>query len=131
MIDNVQAVVPVSFRSLVLYETCVEVWPSPHLKVTYTASILVLAAVIPVVVVATVHTRIATHLYHHAHTRNHHDERWVQREIERNRRTTLLLSGEMSVKLNTLVIYPFKVLYYLLFYLSVKAIVMIWANMSG
>lgn len=88
-----QEVVPVTFHSLVLYETCMEVWPSSRLKVTYTATILLFAAVLPVVVVATVHTRIATHLYHHARTRSHNDERWVQREIERNRRTTLLLSS--------------------------------------
>lgn len=83
---------PVRFHRLVLYEMCLEQWPSQDLKVTYTVAVLLLQAVIPALVVGVVHARIATHLRRHA--RGQRDMRRVHRELERNRRTTLLLTCE-------------------------------------
>lgn len=71
---------------------CLEQWPSQDLKVTYTVAVLLLQAIIPALVVGVVHTRIATHLRRHA--RGQRDMRRVHRELERNRRTTLLLTCE-------------------------------------
>lgn len=51
-------------------------------------------AVIPPLVVAVVHARIANHL--RVHTMTQKDSVRAKREIERNRRTTLLLSGELT-----------------------------------
>lgn len=87
-----QVLVPVRFHSLILYEMCVEQWPSQTAKMMYTTGVLLVQAVIPALVVGAVHTRIATYL--HRHARSLHDQRRVHREIERNRRTTLLLSSE-------------------------------------
>ncbi|KAG8326652.1 hypothetical protein J6590_035746 [Homalodisca vitripennis] len=85
-----QTLVPVKFHNMILYEMCVEQWPSQKLKVFYTTSVLLVQAVIPVMVVGVVHTRIASHLRSHARTE--HDQTRMNRKIERNRRTTLLLS---------------------------------------
>lgn len=79
------------FHKVVLYETCIERWPSQRLKVSYAVAVLLVQAVIPALVVCVVHARIASYLHAHAHTQK--DLRRAHREIQRNRRTTLLLSG--------------------------------------
>ncbi|XP_054263884.1 neuropeptide F receptor-like [Macrosteles quadrilineatus] len=86
-----QIVEPVVFHKVVLYETCIERWPSQRLKVAYAVAVLLVQAVIPALVVCVVHARIASYL--HAHARTQKDLRRAHREIQRNRRTTLLLSG--------------------------------------
>ncbi|KAG8307197.1 hypothetical protein J6590_028472 [Homalodisca vitripennis] len=86
-----QVVEPLMFHRVVLYETCLERWPSQQLKISYAAAVLLVQAVIPALVVCVVHARIASYL--HAHARTQKDRRRALREIKRNRRTTLLLSG--------------------------------------
>ncbi|XP_049859966.1 neuropeptide Y receptor type 2-like [Schistocerca gregaria] len=76
---------------LVLYEACIERWPSRRLQLAYAAGLLLLQAVLPAAVLATVHARIARYLHAHANTAA--DSRRARRELRRNRRTTLLLSG--------------------------------------
>lgn len=66
----------------------------------YSACILLVQAVIPALVVGVVHARISSHL--HAHAKTQRDSRRAQRELARNRRTTLLLSGEQLA--NTIII---------------------------
>ncbi|XP_046666920.1 neuropeptide F receptor-like [Homalodisca vitripennis] len=85
-----QVVEPFKFQELVLYEICIESWPSQHLKVMYSAAILLVQAVIPALVVGGVHASISSHL--HAHAKTQRDSRRAQRELARNKRTTMLLS---------------------------------------
>ncbi|RZF35569.1 hypothetical protein LSTR_LSTR005097 [Laodelphax striatellus] len=82
---------PLTFSHVVLYETCIERWPSQTLRIFYTASVLLVQAVIPALVVGVVHARIASYLHQHANTQK--DSRRAKRELQRNRRTTMLLSG--------------------------------------
>ncbi|CAH1390567.1 unnamed protein product [Nezara viridula] len=86
-----QVVEEIKFNQLVLYETCIEKWSSQRLKVGYAACVLMVQAVIPALVVGLVHAQIAAYL--NAHARTQRDSRRAQRELQRNRRTTLLLSG--------------------------------------
>lgn len=86
-----QVTEPVSFQGIVLYEACIEVWPSEYYKLTYAVAILLIMAVIPPLVVAIVHARIASYLNEHARTQR--DSRRAQKELERNKKTTMLLSG--------------------------------------
>lgn len=51
-------------------------------------------AVIPPLVVGIVHARIAKYLNEHARTQK--DSRRAQKELERNKKTTVLLSGESA-----------------------------------
>ncbi|XP_046664430.1 neuropeptide F receptor-like [Homalodisca vitripennis] len=85
-----QVVEPFKFQEVVFYEICIESWPSQQLKVMYSAAILLVQAVIPVMVVGGVHASISSHL--HAHAKTQRDSRRAQRELARNKRTTLLLS---------------------------------------
>jgi neuropeptide Y receptor len=88
---------PFTFQKLVLYETCIEKWPSAQLKVAYAVCMLLLQAVIPALVVCVVHASIASHLNTHAKTQK--DSRRAQRELQRNRKTTLLLSGKVFMSI--------------------------------
>lgn len=90
-----QVVEEIKFNQLVLYETCIEKWSSQRLKVGYAACVLMVQAVIPALVVGLVHAQIAAYL--NAHARTQRDSRRAQRELQRNRRTTLLLSGRSSI----------------------------------
>jgi hypothetical protein len=104
-----QRVETLAVDSLVLYEACIERWPSVDAKLGYTFFILLIMYVIPILVVAVVHARIASFL--RTHTANVHSvaaaaaagggpaadansaaNRRAQREITRNKRTTTLLS---------------------------------------
>lgn len=87
-----QVIEPFRFHRVVLYEMCIERWPAQELKVTYAVCVLLVQAVIPALMVCLVHARIASYL--HAHARTQKDLRRAHREIQRNRRTTLLLSGQ-------------------------------------
>ncbi|XP_068084812.1 neuropeptide Y receptor type 2 [Anabrus simplex] len=78
-------------QNVVLYEVCIEHWPSRNAQLLYTVCVLLLQSVLPAIVVATVHARIAAYL--HAHARTQRDSRRARKELQRNRRTTLLLSG--------------------------------------
>ncbi|XP_067008058.2 neuropeptide F receptor [Anabrus simplex] len=76
---------------VVLYEACIEHWPSRTAQLMYTVFVLLLQSVLPAIVVGTVHARIAAYL--HAHARTQRDSRRARKELQRNRRTTMLLSG--------------------------------------
>ncbi|XP_023723743.2 neuropeptide F receptor [Cryptotermes secundus] len=86
-----QVVEAVTFQRVVLYEACIERWPSRRARLFYAVCLLLLQSVIPALVVATVHARIASYL--HAHATTQRDSRRARKELERNRRTTLLLTG--------------------------------------
>ncbi|GFG35484.1 hypothetical protein Cfor_00548 [Coptotermes formosanus] len=86
-----QVVEAVSFQRVLLYEACIERWPSRRARLFYAVCLLLLQSVIPALVVATVHARIASYL--HAHATTQKDSRRARKELERNRRTTLLLTG--------------------------------------
>ncbi|PSN40738.1 hypothetical protein C0J52_16798 [Blattella germanica] len=86
-----QVVEAVTFQRVVLYEACIERWPSSRARLFYAVCLLLLQSVIPALVVATVHARIASYL--HAHATTQRDSRRARKELERNRRTTLLLTG--------------------------------------
>ncbi|XP_014255781.1 neuropeptide F receptor-like [Cimex lectularius] len=86
-----QVVEPMMFGKVVLYETCIEDWPNQELKVLYTLCVLMIQAVIPAGVVGCIHAKIASYLHSHAKTQR--DSRRAQRELQRNKRTTMLLSG--------------------------------------
>ncbi|XP_060868157.1 neuropeptide F receptor-like isoform X2 [Metopolophium dirhodum] len=86
-----QVVEPLKFQHVVLYEACREKWPSTDIKVAYNIAVVLIQAVLPATVLLVVHIRIAAYL--HAHTASQKDSRRAQRELQRNKRTTLLLIG--------------------------------------
>ncbi|KAL5243366.1 hypothetical protein ACI65C_010776 [Semiaphis heraclei] len=86
-----QVVEPFQFQHVVVYETCQEKWPSTDIKVAYNIAVVLIQAVLPATVLLVVHIRIAAYL--HAHTASQKDSRRAQRELQRNKRTTLLLIG--------------------------------------
>uniref|UniRef100_T1HVS4 G-protein coupled receptors family 1 profile domain-containing protein n=1 Tax=Rhodnius prolixus TaxID=13249 RepID=T1HVS4_RHOPR len=81
---------PFKFEAVILYETCIERWPSQELKVAYAVCVLMIQAVIPALVVGCIHAKIASYL--NAHAKTQRDSKRAQRELQRNKRTTLLLS---------------------------------------
>lgn len=87
-----QVIEPVIIDHCVIYEVCIEQWPSHNYRVSYAVAVLLIMAVIPPLVVGTVHARIANYLNTHARTQK--DSRRAQKELERNKKTTFLLSGE-------------------------------------
>nr|AKO62911.1 long neuropeptide F receptor isoform 2 [Rhodnius prolixus] len=86
-----QIVEPFKFEAVILYETCIERWPSQELKVAYAVCVLMIQAVIPALVVGCIHAKIASYL--NAHAKTQRDSKRAQRELQRNKRTTLLLSA--------------------------------------
>ncbi|XP_050549049.1 neuropeptide F receptor-like [Daktulosphaira vitifoliae] len=86
-----QVVEPLTFHQIVLYESCLEKWPTTEIKVAYNIAIVLIQAVLPATVLLVVHIRIATFL--HTHTTSQKDPRRALRELQRNKRTTLLLIG--------------------------------------
>uniref|UniRef100_A0A1B6EEC8 G-protein coupled receptors family 1 profile domain-containing protein n=1 Tax=Clastoptera arizonana TaxID=38151 RepID=A0A1B6EEC8_9HEMI len=85
-----QRTVPFTFHQVVLYEMCLEGWPSIEVKILYGTCVLLVQAIIPAAVVGIVHARIASYL--NAHAKTQRDSRRAKRELQRNRRTTVLLS---------------------------------------
>ncbi|XP_063229124.1 neuropeptide F receptor-like [Bacillus rossius redtenbacheri] len=86
-----QRVESFTFQRVVIYETCIERWPTRAAQLGYTVCVLLLQSVIPALVVSAVHARIASYL--HAHAKTQKDARRARKELERNRKTTLLLTG--------------------------------------
>ncbi|XP_076043058.1 neuropeptide Y receptor type 2-like [Oratosquilla oratoria] len=80
----------VTLVDILLYTRCVELWPSRIVKDIWTIMLLVTHYVIPMVVLSVVHAKIRRYL--ECHMMSQHDARRAQREIERNRKTTILLS---------------------------------------
>lgn len=91
-----KVVEPLKFHQVVLYEACREKWPSIDVKVAYNIAVVLIQAVLPATVLLVVHIRIAAYL--HAHTASQKDSRRAQRELQRNKRTTLLLIGNFRNK---------------------------------
>lgn len=90
-VRSLQVVEPLTFHQVVLYEACREKWPSTDIKVAYNIAVVLIQAVLPATVLLVVHIRIAAYL--HAHTASQKDPRRALRELQRNKRTTLLLIG--------------------------------------
>ncbi|XP_025412492.1 neuropeptide F receptor-like isoform X2 [Sipha flava] len=86
-----QVVEQQKLQQVILYEACIEKWPSTDIKVAYNIAMVLIQAVLPATVLLVVHIRIAAYL--HAHTATQKDSRRAQRELQRNKRTTLLLIG--------------------------------------
>lgn len=91
MFEYLQVVEPLQLHEVVLYEVCREKWPSTGIKVAYNIAVLLIQAVLPATVLLVVHIRIAAYL--HAHRASQKNPRRAQRELQRNKRTTLLLIG--------------------------------------
>ncbi|XP_071540429.1 neuropeptide Y receptor type 6-like isoform X2 [Panulirus ornatus] len=81
----------VQIKDYLLYEKCVESWSSNVVKYTWTIMLIVMQYVIPILVLSFVHGRIQNYLS--SHKMSQRDARRAQREIERNRRTTILLTA--------------------------------------
>ncbi|KAG7169641.1 Neuropeptide F receptor-like 2 [Homarus americanus] len=81
----------VQIKDYLLYEKCVESWSSPVVKYTWNITLIVMQYIIPILVLSFVHGRIQNYLS--SHKMSQRDARRAQREIERNRRTTILLTS--------------------------------------
>lgn len=102
-----QVVEPLSFHKVILYDACIEKWPTHNLKVGFAVCILLVQAVIPASVVTIVHVRIASYL--HTHAKSQTNVRRAQRELKRNKKTTILLLGTVyNLFTNTLSIIHWK-----------------------
>ncbi|CAH0387019.1 unnamed protein product [Bemisia tabaci] len=87
-----QAVIPAKIgEDFVMYEVCLEQWPSQAGRMVYTVVVLLCQAVVPASVLILVHLSIAAHL--HCHARTQSDGRRAARELARNKRTTFILAG--------------------------------------
>ena len=73
-----------------LYKRCIFHWPSRAARNTWLILLLVTQYGIPILVLSVVHARIKQYLGHHL--MGQYDARRAEREIERNRKTTILLS---------------------------------------
>ncbi|XP_066964516.1 neuropeptide Y receptor type 6-like isoform X2 [Macrobrachium rosenbergii] len=81
----------VTFKDYLLYRRCVEKWSSPVVKYAWNITLIVIQYIIPILVLSFVHGRIQNYLS--SHQMSQRDARRAQREIERNRRTTILLTS--------------------------------------
>ncbi|XP_035234087.1 neuropeptide Y receptor type 5-like [Stegodyphus dumicola] len=91
-----KTVTTVSLAGMVLYEKCIEQWPSSHAKAMYTILILVAQFFIPSIVLTVTHLRIKTYLNrsvrkHDARSSPRTSER-LKKELKRNNRATVVLS---------------------------------------
>ncbi|KAF2351003.1 G protein-coupled receptor rhodopsin-like [Trinorchestia longiramus] len=84
-------VVPVKLYQILLYKRCVITWPSTTVKYTYIVMLMIMMYVIPIIVLSTIHAAIKRYLSRHM--MNQHDSRRAQKEIDRNRKTTMLLTA--------------------------------------
>ncbi|XP_054715308.1 neuropeptide Y receptor type 5-like [Uloborus diversus] len=91
-----KTVTTVSIAGMVLYEKCIEQWPSKHAKAIYTILILVTQFFTPSVVLSVTHFRIKAYLNrnqrkHDAKSSPRTSER-LRKELRRNNRATVVLS---------------------------------------
>ncbi|KAA0195329.1 hypothetical protein HAZT_HAZT002923 [Hyalella azteca] len=84
-------VVPVKFYQILLYKRCVITWPSAQVKYAYIVILMIMMYVIPIIVLSIIHGSIRRYLSRHMV--NQHDSRRAQKEIDRNRKTTMLLTA--------------------------------------
>ncbi|XP_053639908.2 neuropeptide Y receptor type 6-like [Cherax quadricarinatus] len=80
----------VKLHNILLYARCVDQWPSRSVKNVWIIALLLTQYGIPMVVLSVVHARIKRYLGQHM--MGQYDARRAQKEIERNRKTTILLS---------------------------------------
>ncbi|MPC39421.1 Neuropeptide F receptor [Portunus trituberculatus] len=80
----------VKLGHIVLYKRCIFQWPSRAARNTWLILLLMTQYGIPILVLSVVHARIKHYLGHHL--MGQYDARRAEREIERNRKTTILLS---------------------------------------
>ncbi|XP_042220741.1 neuropeptide Y receptor type 6-like [Homarus americanus] len=83
-------VAQVKLQHILLYSRCVDHWPSRSAKNVWIIALLLTQYGIPIVVLSVVHARIKRYLSQHM--MGQYDARRAQKEIERNRKTTILLS---------------------------------------
>ncbi|XP_054258645.1 neuropeptide Y receptor type 2-like [Macrosteles quadrilineatus] len=90
-----QDVEVIKIGGLVMYEVCVERWPTPLIQCIYTLSLSVLQFLVPVLVLTIIHTKISAYLSVHLISppgpRQSICKR-AKREFRRNRRTMIILS---------------------------------------
>ncbi|XP_063880817.1 LOW QUALITY PROTEIN: neuropeptide Y receptor type 2-like [Scylla paramamosain] len=84
------SVTQVKLGHIVLYKRCIFQWPSRAARNTWLILLLMTQYGIPILVLSVVHARIKQYLGHHL--MGQYDARRAEREIERNRKTTILLS---------------------------------------
>lgn len=80
----------VTLEHILLYERCIIHWPSRSIRNIWNIALLLTQYGIPILVLSVVHARIKRYLS--KHMMGQYDPRRAQKEIERNRRTTILLS---------------------------------------
>ena len=81
---------PVKIENILLYERCVEVWSSRKTQMTWTITLIVIQYVIPILVLIFVHIQIKNFLSRHQMSSLSATRK--SQELERNRRTTILLT---------------------------------------
>lgn len=82
---------PIVFDKIVLYKRCMIHWPSEGVKYTYLIALILTMYVLPIIILGVVHASIKNYLSHHMIDQQ--DSRRAHREIERNRKTTMLLTA--------------------------------------
>ena len=80
----------VKISNILLYEQCIEKWPSSEVKEFWVLLLMFIQYIFPIFVLSVVHASIKIYLGRHMIAQN--DPRRAQRELERNRKTTILLS---------------------------------------
>lgn len=81
----------VKLYDILLYKRCVPSWPSIEVKYTYLILTMVLMYVFPITVLSAIHASIKRYLARHMMNKN--DSRRAHKEIDRNRKTTILLTA--------------------------------------
>ena len=82
---------PVFFDKILMFRRCLLHWPSESVKYTYNICVLVMMYVIPITVLSMVHASIKNYLG--GHLVDQYGRRQAQREIHRNKKTTMLLTA--------------------------------------
>ncbi|XP_065224090.1 neuropeptide Y receptor type 2-like isoform X2 [Planococcus citri] len=85
-----QQIEAVALGEFVLYEVCLEKWPSSEMQKSYTITLAVAQFIIPLVVLTAVHMKISVYLNVHLNEPSRNS--FSSREVRRNRRTMWILS---------------------------------------
>ncbi|XP_037794940.1 neuropeptide F receptor-like [Penaeus monodon] len=80
----------VKLQHILLFSRCIDIWPSRSVKNVWIIALLLTQYGIPIMVLSVVHARIKRYLGQHM--MGQYDARRAQKEIERNNKTTILLS---------------------------------------
>ncbi|XP_039300481.1 neuropeptide F receptor [Nilaparvata lugens] len=88
-----QEVETISYGELILYEACVEKWPSKTWQICYTGCLMMAQFLVPFLVLSIIHLKISTYLAVRVSTppRDANSKR-AKREWRRNRRTMVILT---------------------------------------